>query len=137
MLRVGIHGLGFMGMMHYLSYQQIEDVKVVAICEVSEERRRGDWRSIKGNFGPQGTQMDLTGVSTYADSADLFNDSSVDVVDICLPPGMHSSAAVGALSAGKHVVCEKPISLTVEDAENMVNVAENNGKLFMVAQVLP
>ncbi|MDR2168871.1 MAG: Gfo/Idh/MocA family oxidoreductase [Planctomycetaceae bacterium] len=137
MVRVGIHGLGFMGMMHYLSYQQIKDVKVVAICEVSEERRRGDWRAIKGNFGPQGTQVDLSGVATYASSADFFADASVDVVDICLPPGAHAEAAVGALNAGKHVVCEKPIALTIEDADKMVNAAKQNGKLFMVAQVLP
>jgi predicted dehydrogenase len=137
MLRVGIHGLGFMGMMHYLSYQQIEGVKVVAICEVCEERRRGDWRSIKGNFGPQGTQMDLSGVSTYAESAELFADLSVDLVDICLPPGAHSLAAVGALCAGKHVICEKPIALTIEDADKMVGAAADNGKLFMVGQVLP
>ncbi|MDR2344776.1 MAG: Gfo/Idh/MocA family oxidoreductase [Planctomycetaceae bacterium] len=137
MLRVGIHGLGFMGMMHYLSYQKIEGVKVVAICEVSEERRRGDWRSIQGNFGPRGTQVDLTGISTYSESADLFNDSSVDLVDICLPPASHSDAAVNALNAGKHVVCEKPITLTIKEAERMVKAAEDNGKLFMVAHVLP
>jgi predicted dehydrogenase len=136
MLRVGIHGLGFMGMMHYLSYQQIDGVKVVAICEVSEERRRGDWRSIQGNFGPRGTLVDLTGVSTYAKSSDLFNDSSVDLVDICLPPGLHSKAVIGALNAGKHVVCEKPIALTISDAERMTKAAEVNGKLFLVAQVL-
>ncbi|MDR1480658.1 MAG: Gfo/Idh/MocA family oxidoreductase [Planctomycetaceae bacterium] len=137
MLRVGIHGLGFMGMMHYLAYQQIEGVKVVAICEVSEERRRGDWRSIKGNFGPSGTMMDLTGVSTYAESVNLFEDAEVDLVDICLPPGAHSATAVEALNAGKHVVCEKPIALTIEDAEQMVETAKNKNKSFMVAQVLP
>jgi predicted dehydrogenase len=137
MLRIGIHGLGFMGMMHYLSYQQIDGVQVVAICEVSEERRRGDWRSIQGNFGPRGTQVDLTGVSTYAESTELFADSSVDLVDICLPPGLHSDAAVGALNAGKHVVCEKPIALTIEDAERMVKASESNDRLFLVAQVLP
>ncbi|MDR2641451.1 MAG: Gfo/Idh/MocA family oxidoreductase [Planctomycetaceae bacterium] len=137
MLRVGIHGLGFMGMMHYLSYQQIDNVKVVAICEVSEERRQGDWRSIKGNFGPQGTQMDLTGVSTFAESADFLKDSAIDLVDICLPPGAHSIAAEEALAAGKHVVCEKPIALTIDNADKMVSAAEHNNKLFMVAQVLP
>jgi predicted dehydrogenase len=126
-----------MGMMHYLAYQQIEDVKVVAICEVSEERRLGDWRSIKGNFGPSGTQMDLTGVSTYAEAADLFGDAEVDLVDICLPPGAHSATAIEALNAGKHVVCEKPIALTIEDAERMVETAQKNNKFFVVAQVLP
>lgn len=109
MLKIGIHGLGFMGMMHYLSYQQLEGVQVTAICEALPERRKGDWTKIKGNFGPQGTMTDLTGVATYADAAELQADSNVDMIDICLPPSAHADAAVAALNAGKHVLSEKPI----------------------------
>ena len=54
MVRVGIAGLGFMGMIHYLSYQKVRGVKVAAICEQARKRLTGDWRDIKGNFGPAG-----------------------------------------------------------------------------------
>jgi len=137
MLKVGIAGLGFMGMIHYLAYQKIEGVKVAAICEVLPERRAGDWTAIQGNFGPRGTQMDLTGVKTYAALPELFADADVDLIDICLPPAAHSEVAVNALNAGKHVLSEKPISLKIPDADKMTAAAEKNGKLFMVAHVLP
>ena len=54
MIRVGIAGIGFMGMTHYLAYQKIRGVKVAALCEQDAKRLAGDWRSIKGNFGPAG-----------------------------------------------------------------------------------
>jgi len=137
MLRIGIHGLGFMGMMHYLAYKRLGGVQVTAICETLPERRQGDWTAIKGNFGPQGTQMDLAGVKTYADASELFADPNVDLVDICLPPNQHATMTIAALNAGKHVFCEKPICLSLADADAMTVAAEANKKLFMVGHVLP
>jgi predicted dehydrogenase len=137
MLRIGIHGLGFMGMMHYLAYQKLSGAQVTAICESLPERRKGDWTNIKGNFGPQGTQMDLTGIKTYADAGELFSDPNVDLVDICLPPNQHAKMTIAALNAGKHVFCEKPIALSLADAAAMTAAAETNKKLFMVGHVLP
>jgi len=137
MLRIGIHGLGFMGMMHYLAYQRLDGVRVTAICETLPERRQGDWTKIKGNYGPQGTQMDLTGIKTYANAEELFADPNVDLVDICLPPNQHAPMTIAALKAGKHVFCEKPITLSLADADAMTAAAEANKKLFMVGHVLP
>jgi len=137
MLRIGIHGLGFMGMMHYLAYQRLSGVQVAAICETSPERRKGDWTAIKGNFGPQGTQMDLTGVKTYTEAGELFADPDIDLVDVCLPPSLHAEMTIAALNAGKHVFCEKPIALSLKDADAMTAAANANKKLFMVGHVLP
>src|SRR5215469_6191189 len=137
MLRIGIHGLGFMGMMHYLAYQRLSGVQVTAICESLPERRKGDWTGIKGNFGPQGTQMDLSGIKTYAEAVELFADPNVDLIDICLPPNQHAKMTIAALQAGKHVFCEKPIALSLTDADAMTAAAEANKKLFMVGHVLP
>jgi predicted dehydrogenase len=137
MLRIGIHGLGFMGMMHYLSYQRLSGVQVTAICETLPERRQGDWTKIKGNFGPQGTMMDLTGVRTYADSADLVADENVDMIDICLPPNQHADAALKAFQSGKNVLSEKPVSLTLGHADKMLAAAKDSGKLLFVGHVLP
>ncbi|MDR3233947.1 MAG: Gfo/Idh/MocA family oxidoreductase [Planctomycetaceae bacterium] len=137
MLRIGIHGLGFMGMMHYLSYQRLGGVKVTAICETLPERRKGDWTKIKGNFGPQGTETDLTGIKTYADAEELLADAEVDMVDICLPPNQHAGTAVRALKAGKDVLSEKPMTLTLQDAEKMMAAAKESGSLLLVGHVLP
>ena len=137
MLRIGIHGLGFMGMMHYLAYQKLSGVQVTAICESLPERRKGDWTAIKGNFGPQGTQMNLTGIKTYAEADELFADPNVDLIDICLPPNLHAPMTLAALKAGKHVFSEKPIALSLTDADAMTAAAETHKKLFMVGHVLP
>ena len=111
MLKVGIAGLGFMGKTHFEAYGKVRGVKVAAICEKDPKRLAGDWRSIKGNFGPPGQLVDLTGVKGFSEFDQLLADPEIDVVNICLPPGAHASVAICALKAGKHVFCEKPIAL--------------------------
>lgn len=137
MVRVGIVGIGFMGMIHYLAYQKVKGAKVVAICEKIPERLAGDWRSIKGNFGPKGRKMDLSGIAKYSEIEELLKDPNVDVVDICLPPALHPQATIAALEAGKHVFCEKPIALTTADADRMVKTAQKKGKMLLIGHVLP
>lgn len=136
-MRVGIVGIGFMGMTHYRAYQQVRGAKVVAINSRDEKKLAGDWRGIKGNFGPPGEQMELGKIGRYADWRELLKDPNVDTVDVCLPPNMHAEVTVAALKAGKHVIVEKPVALEVAEAEKMVKAAEASGKLLMVAQVLP
>ncbi|MEX0585005.1 MAG: Gfo/Idh/MocA family oxidoreductase, partial [Pirellulales bacterium] len=119
MLKVGIAGIGFMGMIHYLSYQRVKGARVVALCEQDKTRLAGDWRSIQGNFGPRGEIMDLSGVAKYEDLDQLLADKNIDLVDICLPTAAHAPTATKALAAGKHVFCEKPIALTTGEANKM------------------
>jgi predicted dehydrogenase len=137
MIRVGIAGIGFMGMIHHLAYQKVRGVKVVALCEQDPKRLAGDWRSIKGNFGPPGEIMDLKGIARHANLDDLLADDQVDVVDVCLPPALHAEVTIAALRHGKHVFCEKPIALKPADAKRMVEAAQQTGKLLMIGHVLP
>ena len=136
MARVGIAGIGFMGMVHYLTYQKIAGLDVVAISELRKERLEGDWTAIKGNFGPAGTRMDLSGIAKYERAEQLLADPDVELVDICLPPAAHADLAVKALEAGKHVFCEKPMALTVADTERMVAAANQSGRLLLIGHVL-
>lgn len=137
MVCVGIVGIGFMGMIHYLAYQKVRGAKVAAIATRDAKRRAGDWRGIQGNFGPPGEQMDLSAVRKYADWAELLEDPAIDLVDVCLPPAMHAEVAIAALAAGKHVLVEKPITLDAATARRMTQAATRSGKLLMVAHVLP
>lgn len=138
MLKVGIVGIGFMGMIHYLAYQNIPGVKVVAFCEkFNEARLKGDWTTIKGNFGPQGTMMNMSQFACYSELDDLLADPNVDMVDICLPPNQHAEATVKALKSGKHVFCEKPISLDPAEGEIMAKTAAETGKMLNIGHVLP
>ena len=137
MINVGIAGLGFMGMIHYLAYQKAAGVRVAAMCEQDAKRLAGDWRSIKGNFGPEGQMMDLSGVAKYSNLDEMLADPKLDAVDICLPPSWHARVAVAASKAGKHVFCEKPIALEPQDADAMVAAARDAGKLLLIGHVLP
>ena len=137
MINVGLVGLGFMGMIHYLAYQRMRGVRVVAMCEKDQTRLSGDWRSIKGNFGPAGTMMDLSGIARYTDLDQMLAESKLDMIDVCLPPWLHAPMAIAGLEAGKHVFCEKPIALHPADAERMVNTAKRAGKLLAIGHVLP
>ena len=137
MVRVGIIGIGFMGMVHYLTYLKTRGAKVVAICETDRKRLAGDWRSIKGNFGPQGQKMNLSGVAQYAEVDKLLADPEVDLVDITLPPSLHAKVAVEALRCGKHVFCEKPMALSVRDCERMTHAAKRAKRLLLIGHVLP
>jgi len=136
MLRVGLVGVGFMGWIHYLSYKKTKGVRLAAVCTRDPKRLAGDWRGIKGNFGPPGEQVDLAGVAKYSDLAGVLGDPAIDLVDLCLPPNLHASAALATLKAGKHVFVEKPMALTAADCDKMVKAAEKAGKRILVGQCL-
>ena len=111
MVGVGIVGIGFMGMIHYLAAQRARGLKVVAVCSRDAKKLAGDWTDIQGNFGPRGTQMDLSGLRGYREFAELLEDPKVELVDLCVPNDSHATMAIQALKAGKHVLVEKPIAL--------------------------
>jgi predicted dehydrogenase len=137
MVGIGIVGIGFMGMIHYLAARNLAGAKVVALCSRDPKKLAGDWTSIQGNFGPRGTMMDLSGHARYPEIPALLADPNVDLVDLCVPNDEHARLAIRALEAGKHVLVEKPIALTTADADAMLAAAKASGKLLMVAQVLP
>lgn len=137
MTRVGIVGIGFMGMVHYLSYQKTPGVQVVAICERNKRRRAGDWRSIKGNFGPAGEQMDLSGVRTFDNLDAMLAGDDIDLIDVTLPPSLHAEVSVKALNSGRHVFCEKPMSLSIDECQRMAAAAAEADRRLMIGHVMP
>lgn len=110
-LKVGIVGCGrATEELHLPSIQHLKDVEVVALAEVELDRlnRVADRFSIKRR---------------YAQYNDLLNDPSVKIVAICVPGAFHAEIAIAAIDAGKHVFVEKPLSLSLDDADRMVKRA--------------
>jgi predicted dehydrogenase len=126
-----------MGMIHYLAAAKLRGAGVTAICTRDPKKRAGDWRGIRGNFGPAGTRMDLGKIKRYADFEEMCADPDLDLIDICTPTHLHADMARAAMRAGKHVLVEKAIALTRKDADAMVQAAAKASKLLMVAHVLP
>ena len=71
---------------------------------------------------------------TYPDYREALADPAVDAVSICLPHALHVNVAVAAAQAGKHVLCEKPMAMSVEEATRMIEAADANGVKLYVAE---
>lgn len=137
-VRIGLIGVGFMGMTHFEGAKALEGGRIAAIATRSEKKLRGDWSDIQGNFGPRGSsEVDLSDVAKYTDYRQLLADPQIDLVDICLPTDQHEEVTLAALAAGKHVLVEKPIAIELEAADRMAAAANKAGRLLMVAHVLP
>lgn len=137
MIKIGIVGIGFMGRIHYLAAQRLTGGTVAAVCSRDAAKIAGDWSRTRGNFGPEPGLVDLTGIAKYSAFEELLADPEIDLVDICNTTAHHRQTAIRALRAGKHVLVEKAIALTVEQADEMLAVSRETGKLLMVAHVLP
>lgn len=136
-LRVAIAGVGFMGWIHYLAYQKVRGVELVAFSTRDKKKRAGDWRGIQGNFGPPGAKIDVSKLRVYEDLNEMLRDPEIDLIDVCLPPYLHPKVAIDALNAGKHVLVEKPMALTIADCGGMRHAASRAQKQLLVAHVLP
>jgi predicted dehydrogenase len=136
-IRVGIAGIGFMGMIHYHAIKRLRNARVVSICTRDPKKLQGDWRSIQGNFGPRGAIENLKNIRTYDNFDAMLADPNVDLIDICLPTHMHPQASIAALKQGKHVLVEKPIALRLDDGRRMMAAARKAKRKLFVAHVLP
>lgn len=121
-LRIGIIGLGGISAAHFRGFVTA-GARVVAVADVNEaavQARKLEWGIEKG----------------YTDYRELLADPDVDAVSICAPNAVHHPATLAAARHGKHVLCEKPISLNLELAQEMIDACREAGVVFMVAHQL-
>ncbi len=135
-MRVAVLGLGFMGSTHIHALRSIPGAELAAVCSRDEKKLAGDLSSIQGNLGGPGERLDFSNVARYREIGPLLADPGIDAVDICLPTNQHSSVAIEALAAGKHVLVEKPMAVDAASAQLMIAAAVRHKRVLMVAQVL-
>ncbi|MCD6360629.1 MAG: Gfo/Idh/MocA family oxidoreductase [Armatimonadetes bacterium] len=135
MVRVGLVGMGFMGQQHFGIYGGLDGAEVVAVCDVIPERVAEKAASIGGNIG-DATELDLSAQARYTDMSEMIASEELDVVDICTPTHTHADLACEALGAGLNVICEKPMARTVQQCDQMIQAAEDAGKLLFIAQCI-
>ena len=122
MVKVGIVGLGFMGKMHAQSYALLPNAEISAVVDRDKERVK----ELAGQYGANG----------YASLDRMLAKADVDMADVCLPTNLHRRVVQKCAAAGKHVLCEKPIALTLRDADAMIAACRNARVKFMVGHVL-
>ena len=122
--RVALLGTGFIADIHAESYRRfVPDAEVVSVYSRSPERVT----SFAAKHGIARTFTDLDQAAT---------DGGCDVVDICIPNHLHARAAIAAARAGKHIIVEKPLCLTLEEADEMIAVCRQHDRKLMYAEEL-
>ena len=114
--KFGIIGHGFMGHEHESMLTDFEGIQVVAICDI-DPSQLGDVKE---------------GIKTYEKATDLINDPDVEVVLIAANNNQHKKLVIEAAEAGKQVICEKPVALSLEDLDEMEAACKKAGVTFTV-----
>jgi predicted dehydrogenase len=135
-LKVGVIGLGSMGSTHLDIYSQISEVEVVAVADPIKNRLDGSSKA-EGNISGQ-AQGSVVGLEAkqYLDGMDLINDPDIELVDICVGTNLHFVFVEAALAKGKHVLVEKPLARTYDEAKKIVELALNSSTYIMSAMCL-
>ena len=118
MINVAIAGAGFMGRTHFERYLNNPDCKVVYVYDSLIDRAK-EFEDV---------------IAT--DNFDTILSSNIDVVDICLPTFQHMPYCVRSAEAKKHVFCEKPMAMTLDECELMINTCRDNDVKLMIAHVI-
>jgi predicted dehydrogenase len=121
-MRVGIVGAGTMGQAHAAAWKNL--ARNGAQLAGFQSARGSSAQALAAHYG----------VKHYGDYAALLAD--VDIVDLCVPTDVHMDMTVRAAQAGKHVICEKPIALTLEDGRVMIDACEKAGVRLFIGHVL-
>lgn len=121
--RIGIVGLGFIGTQKHLVglAQHPDKAEIVGFCDIDESRAK----AAQEQYGSADSYV-------TTDYHQLLADESIDIIHVCTWNNTHCEITVAALEAGKHVLCEKPMAITGEEARAMVAAAEKSGKTLSV-----
>ena len=127
-LNIGMIGYSFMGKAHSNGFRQVPaffpELDVKPVLKVICGRNRDAVQDAAQTYGWEEWETDWEKVIARDD---------IDIVDICTPGNLHLPMALAALQAGKHVICEKPLANTLEEARELLAVAANASKKTMVA----
>ncbi|MBP1993530.1 Gfo/Idh/MocA family protein [Paenibacillus eucommiae] len=121
-MKIAIVGCGGLGQVHASCYAKVPDVTVVGVCDIDADLAKA--------------LADKTGAPAYASFTEMLIETGCDVVSIALPSFLHKPFTVQAAEAGKHVICEKPIALNLQDAAEMIEVCEKNKVRLFVGHVV-
>jgi predicted dehydrogenase len=124
----GGHGAGW----NFDQVFRYADAQIVAVCDVDENHLRDAKAKVDEHYGRQ-VGKDYRGCRTFGDFRELINRKELDVVGVATPDHWHVIPAIMAAKAGKDVICEKPLTLTVAEGRILSDVIEQTGRVFQTA----
>lgn len=113
-IRVGIVGLGAIGERLIQAFKPYAEIEVSAVCDINVERAKQ-------------VASDLGGIKWYTQHKELLKQSDVDIVYVAVPPAFHHGVVLDTLQAKKHLLCEKPLANSAEEAQTMLEAVEKAG----------
>lgn len=120
-IKIGVVGNGGISGEHLGAYAKNPDVEIWALCDINEERlnRRGD-------------QFNVDPSRRFTDVNEMLKACpEIDAVSVCTWNSAHAPCTIAALNAGKHVLCEKPMAFTVQESEELYDLAEKQGVVLL------
>ena len=117
--KIVVIGYGGMGKWHVKFMLESDVCELVGICDINEERR---------------AEARAQGIKTYNNIDEVLADESVELVTLAVPNELHEPMAISAMEAGKNVISEKPVTMSSESLQRMIDASNRTGKLFTVHQ---
>ena len=120
-LRIGIIGTGGISNSHVRAYKQMEDVEIVAGADI-----------IPGKAREALDRWEFPEANAYETAGEMLEKERLDAVSVCTYNSTHAECAIAALEAGCHVLLEKPMTVTLEDAQELRRVEKKTGKILTI-----
>lgn len=118
-LKVGVIGAGGISHSHIEAFRQLQDIEIAAISDPNEAKLT----FVAEKYGI---------LKRFVNWEDILKEP-VDIISICSPNAFHAQQSISALKSGKHVICEKPVAMNVEEVEAIIETAKQTGNKFMAA----
>ena len=118
---MGLVGSGFLADVYARCYREIPGVELVAVSSRTEEHARG----FAERFGVR---------AWYTSYEEMLKRDDVDAVNICVPNHLHAPATISAAEHGKHVLCTKPLAVSMDQADEMVEACRSSGVILMYGE---
>lgn len=122
MLKIALIGTGFIGETHLKVWQAMKNAQITAVCTTTPEKGA----CIAKKYACR----------HYQNLSELLSCEDVDIVDICTPTFLHEQNIMTAASFGKHIICEKPLTLTLESMDRIISRVNETGIYLLTGQVL-
>ena len=123
-LKIGLVGCGGISHVHFNGWDRLyPECEVVAICDILPEA-----------LERRGTEFEIPREQWYLDHREMLAKADIDAVDVCVPNGAHAPISINSLSAGKHVLCEKPLAPTPAEIQDMIAARKKADRILMTAQ---
>lgn len=121
-MKIGIIGCGGIALgKHMPALAQIEKIEMIAFCDLVEERAE----KAKKTFGAEDSTV-------YTDYKEMLEKEDLDIIHVCTPNSSHAEISIASMEAGSHVMCEKPMAKTTEEAREMIKASERTGKKLTI-----